>query len=189
MKEVYLFPTVIGLEKMRSPTSQELEFIHSLETKKNEGNDTSINVNVLEDLKMRSLKMSIEESLSTYFKRVFKPKNQLSLQITQSWCNYTEEKGFHHKHRHSNSVFSGVYYPQALEDVDRITFYKDISGMFPFAFPSTEYTELNSSSWWIPVSTGDLVIFPSSLHHDVSPLESRNDLRISLSFNYSYIPE
>ena len=45
-----------------------------------------------------------------------------------------------------------------------------------------KYNRFNSSSWFVPVQTGQVVIFPSHLHHMVSPKQGDN-LRISLAFN------
>ena len=47
---------------------------------------------------------------------------------------------------------------------------------------SKEFNFYNSESWWIPVKTGDLVVFPSNFAHSVANTESKNT-RISLSFN------
>jgi hypothetical protein len=40
----------------------------------------------------------------------------------------------------------------------------------------------NSESWWFPVKTGDIIMFPSSLTHMVENKEGTNT-RISLAFN------
>ena len=43
----------------------------------------------------------------------------------------------------------------------------------------------NSDSWWIPVETGELFMFPSSLTHQVVTKKG-NNTRISLAFNTFY---
>lgn len=40
----------------------------------------------------------------------------------------------------------------------------------------------NSTSWWFPVKTGDIIIFPSSLTHAVETKQGDNT-RTSLAFN------
>ena len=40
----------------------------------------------------------------------------------------------------------------------------------------------NSESWWFPVKTGDVILFPSSLIHMVETKQGTNT-RISLAFN------
>jgi ectoine hydroxylase-related dioxygenase (phytanoyl-CoA dioxygenase family) len=52
----------------------------------------------------------------------------------------------------------------------------------PFKFDIKEWNSFNSSSWWFPVKTGDIVIFPSSLIHSVETKQG-NNTRISLAFN------
>ena len=48
-----------------------------------------------------------------------------------------------------------------------------------------EYNIWNSSSWWFPVETGQLVMFPSSTTHQVDTKKG-NNTRISLAFNTFY---
>ena len=49
-------------------------------------------------------------------------------------------------------------------------------------FPPVKWNEYNSESWWFPVGTGELILFPSNLSHKVQPVEG-SDTRISLAFN------
>ena len=85
-----------------------------------------------------------------------------------------------HKHSHTNSFLSGVLYIHAERDIDKITFhdreYRQI------CFPSSEYDGMNSESWWFPVGTGDIIVFPSETVHSVEPVEA-DEVRISLAFN------
>ena len=45
-----------------------------------------------------------------------------------------------------------------------------------------EYNLYNSETWWFPVKTLDVVLFPSSLTHRVEVKQGTNT-RISLAFN------
>ena len=40
----------------------------------------------------------------------------------------------------------------------------------------------NSESWWLPVKTGQIMLFPSSLSHSVS-IKKGTNTRVSLAFN------
>jgi uncharacterized protein (TIGR02466 family) len=115
-----------------------------------------------------------------YFKAIHAPKFDVSLYLTQSWANYTEAGQYHHKHAHPNSVVSGVFYPQANKEVDKIYFYKD--GYERIKVPAAEYNPYNSESWWFEVGAGDLILFPSHLTHMVKTKEDKNT-RISIAFN------
>ena len=46
-----------------------------------------------------------------------------------------------------------------------------------------EYNIFNSRDWWMPAMQDTLVLFPSSLFHQVNSVEERDRDRVSLSFN------
>jgi hypothetical protein len=75
---------------------------------------------------------------------------------------------------------SGVFYPQANRETDKIYFYKD--GFQQIKLPPENWNIWNSESWWFDVGTGDLLLFPSGLTHMVEPVQG-DQTRISLSFN------
>ncbi len=176
-----LFPQPVGIYKIdRDLTEEELSFIKGQETRKNTGNRTSVAHTVLRDRAMTKLRDFIETSVSDYFTTVHNPKHKVNLRITQSWFNYTEPGEWHHRHSHPNSFVSGVFYPQANRETDRIYFYRDAYQQIKL--PPENWNVWNSESWWFEVGTGDLVLFPSSLQHMVETVQG-DQTRISLSFN------
>jgi uncharacterized protein (TIGR02466 family) len=176
-----LFPTPVAIYKLgRELTEEELVFIKGQETRPNSGNVTSIDNTILRNHSMTQLRDFIESNVSEYFKTVHNPKHNVNLRITQSWVNYTKPGEYHHKHAHPNSFVSGVFYPQANRETDKIYFYRD--GFQQIKLPPNEWNAWNSESWWFEVGTGDLVLFPSSLIHMVETVKGE-DTRISLSFN------
>jgi uncharacterized protein (TIGR02466 family) len=176
-----LFPTPVAIYKLdRKLTEEELVFIKGQETRPNIGNVTSIDNTILRNHSMTKLRDFIESNVSEYFKTVYSPKHDVTLRITQSWINYTEPGQYHHKHAHPNSFVSGVFYPQANRETDKIYFYRD--GFQQIKFPPSDWNVWNSESWWFEVGTEDLVLFPSSLTHMVETVKGE-DTRISLSFN------
>ncbi len=175
-----LFPTPVGFADLgRELTDEEMFFVRELETRPNMGNTTSTDNFVLRNPAMTSLRSFIEDSVAEYFKATVNPKHNVSLRITQSWCNYSEQGQYHHKHAHPNSYISGVFYLQTNPD-DRIYFYKD--GWQQIKFPTDNWNAYNSESWWFEAFTGRLILFPSSLTHMV-PTVQGEQTRISLSFN------
>ena len=145
-----IFPTPVAFFKLnRDLTEIELAFIKGQEHYKNTGNTTSKNRKILKSKELTELREFIEDSMFEYFKSIHSPKFDVSLYLTQSWANYTEKGQFHHKHSHSNSVVSGVFYPQANRTVDKIYFYKDEYNQLEF--PVAEYNPYNSKSWWFEV--------------------------------------
>ena len=136
---------------------------------------------VLKEKPMKKLGDFLMESANKYFQEVYRPKDNVNLYITQSWLNYTEKGGYHHKHAHPNSFISGVFYVSADATKDKIFFYgreeyKQIK------LEPTDYNLYNSESWWMEAGTGVLYLFPSSLTHMV-PSFDHEETRISLSFN------
>lgn len=176
-----LFPTPVGIYKLdRDLTEKEIAFIKGQETRPNMGNTTSTDNTILRNKPLIKLRDFIETSVADYFKTIHNPKHQVSLRVTQSWINYTEPGQFHHKHAHPNSFISGVFYPQANKETDKIYFYRD--GFQMIKLPPQEWNVWNSESWWFEVGTGDLVLFPSHLQHMVETVQGEQT-RISLSFN------
>lgn len=179
---INLFPEPVCQVPLRGLTSAELKYITSLSRIKNHGNEMSEETYVLDDPNLLSLKQDISTRVTKFYQAVSQHNSDTGLRLTQSWCNYTKEGEFHHAHLHPNSIISGVYYPQAEEGVDRITFYKNIWNQ-NHRVDAQENNHWNSESWWIPVQTGDLVLFNSNLRHDVPRKGKSERERISLSFN------
>jgi uncharacterized protein (TIGR02466 family) len=176
-----LFPTAVGFSKLdRKLTEEELKFIKEQVRYPNEGNTTSENRKILKSVEMTEIRAFIEDAMLDYFKSVYAPKFDVTPYITQSWANYTEPGQYHHKHAHPNSIISGVFYPQADRELDKIYFYKD--GYERIKLPAAEYNPHNSESWWYETGTGDLIIFPSHLTHMVQTKQG-DGTRISISFN------
>ena len=121
-----LFPTpVAAFELGRDLSKLEQKFLFNLETRTNMGNVTSTNNYVLRDNRLSSLRLFLNNSLQEYFQATMSPQDNVKLEITQSWINYTKTGQYHHKHAHPNSIVSGVFYIQAAKDVDRIYFFNE----------------------------------------------------------------
>lgn len=171
-----LFPIPIGFFE-RAVTNEELDWICSLEQRPNTGNTTSVNNKILAHL--TSMRNWLEECLLNYFQNTINPKHDVTLRITQSWCNFSKPGQYHHKHAHPNSYISGVYYIQTNPD-DRIYFYRD--DWQQIKFPAKNWNMFNSESWWFEANAGRLILFPSSLVHMVPTVQGEKT-RISISFN------
>lgn len=176
-----LFPTPVAkFEIGRVFTTKEFNFVEKQVMYKNVGNATSENRYVLTDKTMAPIKKFVEECVGKYFQTIHSPKNDVSLRLTQSWFNYSKPGEWHHKHAHPNSFVSGVLYMKAVKDLDKIYFYSDTYNQVSIS--TKDFNPYNSPSWWLPVQTGDLMLFPSSLTHSVEPVRG-DHTRISLSFN------
>jgi uncharacterized protein (TIGR02466 family) len=182
MNLVSLFPTPVGQFQFgRNLTENEYTFMANQEKRPNTGNTTSKDRNILEHEQFKGLREFIDASIHKYFDAIYKPKFDVKLRITQSWLNYTEPGQYHHKHAHPNSVLSAVFYVDADPEVDKIYFYA--SNLYKqIDFKTREWNLFNSESWWLPVESGGLVVFPSHFQHSVE-VKSGNNTRISLALN------
>jgi len=178
-----IFPQPVYFSTLkRALTKEESKTISAYKEKtyKNTGNITSNDTYVLENKLLKNLKKDLHERVIDYFKEVVCTDTDVNPYITQSWINYTEPKEFHHLHSHSNSYISGVFYIDAKKEVDQIHFYK--VGPREYLLNIDRANSFNTSTWFFPVETGNIVLFPSTLTHGVPPKKGTNT-RISLSFN------
>lgn len=173
-----LYPIPIGFFKYDGNFDK--DFLISQPQRPNDGNTSSEDRYILKHKQITELRQFIERSLHEYFMATYCPKNDVHLKITQSWLNWTAPSQYHHKHAHPNSLISGCFYVNSNKQTDRIYFYRNEYQQLKF--PPVEWNAYNSDSWWFPVGTGDLILFPSSLTHMVQPVEGE-DIRISLAFN------
>ena len=184
-----LFPTPIYTTKMnRGFTKQELQFVK--EQKKhcvdNTGNINTKDNYILNRKEFKNIKKFIDQCCKDYLEKIISPKNNIELYVTQSWLNYTEADQYHHRHEHPNSVISGVLYFDCNKENDKILFtnskgYQQISP----EIDKEKFNLWNSSTWFFPVETGNLFMFPSSTTHQVETKKG-NNTRISLAFNTFY---
>lgn len=178
MQVIGLFPTPVYQNKINfkldiDKLTQQLSF-----TKNEGGNSFSNEQHILDIDDLIDLKKLINENLQSYTDTVINPQKELEIYITNSWLNISRQGEQHHKHSHVNSLISGVYYVKTGSD-DSITFYHNRYNQIKI-YPK-EYNIFNSDSWTIPVSSGDILLFPSYLDHGVT--SCNNDIRISLAFN------
>ena len=182
-----IFPTPIYISNINRPyTKQELEFVN--QQKKicvtNEGNTTTKNNYILKTKELKNINKFLEQHCQNYLQQVICPKNNVELYITQAWVNYTHKDQYHHKHEHPNSIISGVLYFYSDIQNDKILFTHPIS--YKQISPEIDKFNLwNSHTWFFPVETGNLFMFPSSTTHQVETKQG-NNTRISLAFNTFY---
>ena len=187
MKEAVIqgiFPTPIYFSKLnRKITPTELKFVekNKKDFYKNIGNTTSNDNYVLNKKEFKNIKKELNLIIEDYFNKIILSSNNITPYITQSWLNYTETNQHHHRHQHQNSLVSGVFYINCNEEFDKIKFFKDYAYK-TIQLETKEFNVWNSESWWFPVKTGDVILFPSSLSHMVETKEG-NNTRISLAFN------
>jgi uncharacterized protein (TIGR02466 family) len=182
-----LFPTPIYINKIdREFTKKEIDFVNNEinNCKINHGNISSLDSYILNRLELNNIKTFIQKCCNDYLSKIISPNNNIKLYITQSWLNYTKENQYHHRHNHTNSIISGVLYFNSNKDNDNIKFFNSKNSE-QISIETNNYNIWNSNSWWFPVETGQIIMFPSSTEHQVDNKKG-NNTRISLAFNTFY---
>ena len=136
---------------------------------------------VLENKALKNLKKDLHTKVMDYFDKVICTDNLITPYITQSWINYTKSDQFHHKHNHPNSLVSGIFYISADKKVDSISFNKTYN-YERIKLNINKYNMFNGTSFKVPIETGNILLFQSSLQHGVEKKKGNNE-RLSLSFN------
>ena len=178
-----LFAMPVYITKLkREFTSEENKFTNKIKLRccKNIGNRTSNDSNIINNKQYSSLRKELNKIVKDYFNKIICPSNNIKPYITQSWLNYTDTNQYHHIHKHPNSLVSGILYINADKDNDKVKFYNDKYSMIDIE--TEKFNAFNSRSWWFPVETGQVFLFPSSLSHSVETKKGKNT-RISLAFN------
>ena len=182
-----IFPTPIYTTKIdREFTKQELQFVKK-QKKHCYSSGGNINTNdtyILNRKEFKNIKKFLDKHCKDYLETIICPKNNIELYITQSWLNYTEKDQYHHQHAHPNSVVSGVLYFDSDKKNDKILFSSN-KGYQQIKPEIKDFNLWNSETWFFPVETGNLFMFPSSTTHQVETKKGSNT-RISLAFNTFY---
>lgn len=112
------------------------------------------------------IKNEISKHIKQYIELIINPlEDDTEFLITQSWVNIIND-GFHHKHRHQNSILSGVFYVNTVNDF--IEFDSPLAPLWDMlSVPSKYLNEYNSFNYREPVFPGKLILFPSYLTHGV----------------------
>lgn len=109
--------------------------------------------------------------------------------VVTMWGNVLGQQGYIHTHSHSNSMFSGVWYPNDPPETEEGSLSNYIKFVDParikfFYMPQIKKkNSLNSGEIFIKPRKGMCLIFPSWLEHDTIANENPYVQRYSISFN------
>ena len=93
-----------------------------------------------------------------------------------AWHVILKKQGYQNPHIHANGWISGVVYLKVVPHL------KKDEGAIEFSLNGENYYNANSQKLVYHPKTGDIVIFPSSLHHRTIPFSSDTD-RITIAFD------
>ena len=135
--------------------------------------DTYSVLNNLPDLK-KELNLKIKKHLNEIL------KYEMDYKFVNSWATKTEPNGYSDNHIHTNTFFSGVFYPKGDKDFN-IVFYKERKEIF--FMNKLEHNDFNCSSQKLNIQDDNiLVLFPSYLEHSIDKNMSVEN-RYSIAFN------
>jgi uncharacterized protein (TIGR02466 family) len=160
----------------------ELEFFDNEKTTamQNIGNLMGDDQYILDRPEMVNIRIIVQNELDNYLKKVYSPKNNLTIEITQSWLSWLDPGQYFHEHQHQNSLVSGCLYINANRNYDAIIFHK--KEFQQIYIPAGSDNQWNTTMATCPVNTGDIVLFPSKITHSVAPTRN-NYTRTTLAFN------
>jgi len=175
-----IFPTPILITKYESSLVDELKHIDTLDwiEQKANSNFKSKDTYLLNHEQFKNIKNFIYESLNKFTKEVLMSDQRLV--VTQCWLNKNPKGSKHHEHVHPNSIISGVFYFKQDPKLPPISFSKSIQ--HAMKLDPKKYNNLNSETFLLPCTDGELILFPSNLKHSV-PINMGDEPRISMSFN------
>ncbi len=179
---LFPYPVMICAENYQF-TSSEKKYISELEMIDNIGNLMSKNDKILDSKELTNLKLFIDEQIFIFKKKLLHMKDENELYITQSWVINSNPNQYHPKHKHPNSVISGVMFFDENDDesLPPIRFHRTLE-MFPLDFEFDNLNESNADCRSFETVQGSLILFPSLLEHDVEK-NSSDRVRTSISFN------
>lgn len=175
-----VFPIAVWQNNIGVPTNEQLQFIDSIEWRPLvEGNYGSTRSDLLDEPVFAETKKKILDNVNQYAGEVLGYKD-LEWYITISWATANPPTASHHYHWHHNSVFSGVYYMDVPDGAPGLRFLKEKNETFDFN--RSDWNRYNATAWDMVVYSGDLLVFPSSLSHQVLKNET-DKTRVVLPFN------
>ncbi|WP_435230840.1 TIGR02466 family protein [Pseudopelagicola sp. nBUS_20] len=109
-----------------------------------------------------------------------------SLKLEDLWVNILPEGGAHSSHLHPHSVISGTVYVSMPEGASALKLEDPRSGRMMAAPIRTKNAPRNLQQFiYVKPKVGEVFLWESWLRHEV-PMNTAEDERISVSFNYKW---
>ena len=152
----------------------------------NRGGWQSNQINI-QECKSKTLKKIIIDSLSG-----FTPISENVSMVIEGWKNINAPGDFNVKHDHPRSNLSGVLWIKTAKNSGNLVFTSpQLFNKFQELYNYTDEFKYDTKSYmtyYFPPTEGRILLFPSSLEHEVEENKSDED-RISYSFNIKLINE
>lgn len=118
-------------------------------------------------------------------KDLYKLKNEHMLFVDSAWVNINQKYDYNVLHNHGDNFFSGVYYANVPDNSGAIEFRHPSAAKAVISWSKFAYqlNGMNSDILNIEPKTGQIIIFPSWLDHEVNRNNSDEE-RVSIAFNF-----
>ena len=182
-----IFPTLIGIGKIENHADYLPLFMQEL-GKKTMQNNVSSGLKHTPDIKncISDFLQVLTKEVTQYANQHFGLRDDRCEWIcSNAWLNESHHQAFQTKHNHANSFLSVVYYADFPDGSSQTRLYRPDVYMHPFMrFDPDFYHEGNYEYVSPSVETGNFLIFPSYLKHEVPPNINLIRPRITLACNY-----
>ena len=140
--------------------------------------------NLHKDKKYSTLFIKLKKSILEFMTAKGYNPDKFDVHITKAWATYTVKDQHIASHKHTASHFSFVYYVRNNE-MGNIRFEKELAAQTGLFIPPTDqyivdWNQFNFSSYIIPVTTNNFIVFPSGLLH-YTEVNTQKEARISIS--------
>jgi len=175
-----VFPTPVQIYKYENSIEKELKYIENIEWTPQPANANfkTKDSYLTKHESLKNITSFFKECIDEFTKNIYQSEQRLI--ITQLWGNRNPKGSKHHEHVHPNSIISGVFYLRQDPKLPPIQFSK--GSQHGMKLDPKQYNILNSETFILPCTAGELILFPSNLKHSV-PINMGDEERISLSFN------
>ncbi len=134
----------------------------------------------------KNIKNSVKFHVDYFTHYILKVNTHIRFELENSWVVMHKPNDYAHNHMHQNSILSGIFYLKVNANSGKIIFGKDVTweNIFPRSLDIQfdEYDTINCKEWGFTPEISTIIIFPSHLHHSVTPNMSDQD-RYCVAFN------
>ena len=183
-----LFPTPVFQSQIPLQNSW-LESIKNLMYDRTTGDNgyVSKDKDIFNHPDLHDLKNKIDEQIKLFACEHLNVQSHVNFEISRSWSVKHLHLDWAHKHCHTDSVFSGIYYLDVDEYSGDLLIDKGLhttNCFMPTLTPDvTHYNTYTQQNWRLKPENGMLVAFPSQIIHSVEPNKSPHLERYAIAFD------
>ena len=145
------------------------------------GGCISDSVHIFNNKIFDKLNFKILECVKYFNNEVMQYKSN-EFKITTSWATRCEKGQESIRHKHSNNMYSAVYYNKCSKEHSNITFYNYNYTPHGYELESETYNLFNAGNWSVIPRDKLLIVFPAYLYHQIQKNTSDNP-RYSIACN------